>query len=224
VTRGWTVPSTRWYFAVGDLSAVFDTSYAIFNPSDQDTVVDAEFLFADRDPSKRSIPVPAKSRMLVRPRQLGIGGDSIALFLHARGGVGVIAERTVDTITRSGAWRQSAVGATAAGTRWVFAEAHNGPDTDILIANPSDVSGRARLHFHTKYSYGSDVVKVVDVPARRVVRVPTTDGPFFGGSWLVVTSEATTASPPPLVVERVSYVDVDDMRRARQATIFGNLQ
>jgi hypothetical protein len=62
------------------------------------------------------------------------------------------------------------------------------------------------------------------VPARRVVRVPTTDGPFFGGSWLIVTSEATATSAPAIVVERVSYVDADEVRRARQATIFGNLQ
>jgi hypothetical protein len=94
----------------------------------------------------------------------------------------------------------------------------------IQVANPSDASGRARLHFHANYSYADDVIKVVEVPARRVVRIPTADGPFFGGSWLVVTSEATGAAAPPLVVERVSYVEVDGIRRARQATIFGNLQ
>ncbi len=226
VSPGGPAPSPSWYFAVGDLSAPFDTTFALFNASGEDTVVDAQFLFTDGESSTRRLRVPAQSRVLIAPRQLGISAEAAALALRARNGIGIVAERTVDSVTQSGAWRQSAMGATAAGARWVFADVRNGPDTDIVIANPSDVSGRARLHFYAKYSYAIDVVRFVDVPARRVVRVPSVPGPFLGGSWLIVTSEPTSesAAPPSIVVERVTYVDVDNVRRARQATIIGNLQ
>jgi hypothetical protein len=222
VSRGASVPSTWWYFAIGDLSAAFDTSFAIANPSGQDASVEARLLFADRAPETRTVSVPANGRTILRPREIGIGGASVALVLHAADGVGIVAERTMDGSTAvSGAWRQSALGVTEAGASWLFATAPIYGENEMAIANPSSIDGRARIHYYTNYDYGSDSETIVDVPANRVVRVPVTNS--FTGWYRVTSLPRTGTDVAPIVVERATYVDIDGVRRVRQVTIAGNL-
>jgi hypothetical protein len=233
VGRGASVTSTWWYFALGDLSAPFDTSYVVFNPSGQTASVEARFLFADRSPQTRTISAAAGAREIIRPRDLGIAGASVALVLHAADGAGIVAERTTDGQTAARAWRQSALGVTDAGAEWLFASAATETigETEVAIANPSALDARARLRYYTTFSYAeaNDTgykEALIDVPAGRVVRVPAitlTQGGSTSG-WLLVTSEPKAGSEvPPLVVERATYVDVDGVRRARHVTIAGNL-
>jgi hypothetical protein len=221
VSRGASAPSTWWYFAAGDLSAAFDTSFAAFNPSGQNTTVDATFLFADRGPQSRTLDLSAQTRAIIRPRDLGIGGAAVGLILHARDGVGIVAERTTDGATAEQAWRQSALGVTQAGTEWTFAGYERG-EVDIVIANPSDTDARVHLRFYAVLDYrASPKDEHIDVPARRVISFPA---PAQNNGWLVVTSESRgNAAPASIVVERVTYVDVDGVRRARQVSIAGNL-
>jgi hypothetical protein len=218
VGRGASVPSTWWYFAAGDLSAAFDTSFAAFNPTGQDTKVDATFLFADREPQQRTIDLAARTRQIIRPRDLGIGGAAVALTLHARDGVGIVAERTTDGAAGEQAWRLSALGVTSTATQWTFADFERG-EVEILIANPSDTDARVRLLFLSR-NLGGTQIEFIDVPARRVVSFPAltqADG------FVVVQSDSRNGrDPAPIVVERVSYVDVEGVRRARQVSIVGN--
>jgi hypothetical protein len=219
VSRGNSVPSTWWYFAAGDLSAAFDTSFAAFNPSGQNTTVDATFLFADRGPQSRTLDLSAQTRAIIRPRDLGIGGAAVGLILHTRDGVGIVAERTTDGATAEQNWRQSALGATEAATEWTFAGYQRG-EVDIVIANPSDTDARVLLRFYSATLYDPPQDERIDVPARRAISFPA---PAQQNGWLVVTSEPRgSAAPTPIVVERVTYVDVDGVRRARQVSIVGN--
>jgi hypothetical protein len=223
VSRGASVTSTWWYFAAGDLSAPFDTSFAAFNPSGQNTTVDATFLFADRGPQSHTLDVPAQARTIIRPRDLGIGGAAVGLILHSRDGAGIVAERTTDGATAEQAWRQSALGVTQAGTEWTFANyQRGGGEIDIVIANPSDTDARVLLRYWPVSAwYDGPYDYHVDVPARRAISVP---GSAQEHGWLVVISEPRgSAAPTPIVVERVNYVDVDNVRRARQVSIAGNL-
>lgn len=225
VSRGTSDASTTWYFAASDLSASFDTSFVVFNPSSQRATLDARFLFADRDPVTKSLDVPGQTRLVVRPRELGIGGASVGLALRATNNVVVVAERTTDGSTPSGPWRQSALGVMSTGTKWVFASSTSGSNTDneIVIANPSDDAGRARLRFNNISSYDSPFETVVDVPARRVVHISPAQlqAP---AAWLVVTMEAAgSGSVPGVVVERASYARVDGVDRARQVTVAGHI-
>lgn len=219
VSRGAAVPSTWWYFAIGSLSEPFDTSFALFNPSGQQARVEARFLFADRSPDVRTLELPAGGRLIVKPRELGIGGASAALVLHAADAVGIVAERTTDGVTASSAWRQSALGVTEAGVAWAFADATG--TNDWVIANPSDTDARVRLFFATRFFNGDDAETIVFVPAGRVVTFPFS---MYGGT-LEATSEPTTGGAPatPIVIERARYVDVDGVSRARQVSIAGNV-
>jgi hypothetical protein len=221
VSRGASAPSTWWYFAAGDLSAAFDTSFAAFNPSGQNTTVDATFLFADRGTQSRTLDLRAQTRTIIRPRDLGIGGAAVGLILHSRDGVGIVAERTTDGATAEQAWRQSALGVTQAGTEWTFANCQRG-EVDVVIANPSDTDARVLLRFYPVSAwYDSPHDVHIDVPARRAISVPAQAYEF---GWLIAISEPRgNAAPTPIVVERVTYVDVDGVRRARQVSIVGNL-
>jgi hypothetical protein len=225
VSRGTADASTTWYFAASDLSTSVDTSFVIFNPSPQRATLDARFLFADRDPVSKSLDVDGQTRLVVRPRELGIGGTSVGLALRATNGVAVVAERTTDGSTPSGPWRQSVLGVMSTGTRWVFANSSSGSNTDneIVIVNPSDEAGRARLQFNVLSSYDTNVEAVVDVPARRVVHV-SPEQLHAPPAWLVVTMEpAGSGSAPGVVIERSNYARVDGVDRARQVTVAGHI-
>jgi hypothetical protein len=220
VSRGASVPATWWYFAAGDLSAAFETSFAAFNPSGQNVTIDATFLFADRGQQSRTLDVPAGARAIIRPRDLGIGGAAVGLILHSRDGAGIVAERTTDGATAEQAWRQSALGVTQAGTEWTFAGYEPG-EVDIAIANPSDTDARVLLRFYGAGLYDPPQDERIDVPAGRAISFPA---PAQPNGYLVVTSEPRGSTPPtPIVVERVTYVDVDGVRRVRQVSIAGNL-
>jgi PKD repeat protein len=224
VTRGASVPSTTWYFAAGDLSAPFDTSFVIFNPSDTRTSVDATFLSTDGNPVKRGFDLLPHSRQILRPRDLGIGAAAVGLMLTSANGVGIIAERTTDGATESGAWRQSNLGATTAGTSWTFAVTPSvyelDSDSEIVIANTSTVAGRARLYINAGSDDDGTQIREVDLPPQRIVRVPAK---FIGG-WMNVVSEKTTGDiAPTIVVERATYVTVDGVSHARQVTLVGNV-
>jgi hypothetical protein len=222
VSRGASTSSTTWYFAAGALSESFDTSFAIMNPSDSPTSVTAQFLRSDAAPVSRAISLPPHSRSILRPRDLGIGGASVALALSAGDGVGIVAERTTDGVTSSGPWRQSSLGATNFGTAWMLATTQpgsNGADhNEIIIANLSNVPGQVRLRGGI-WSWSPN--QVIDLPAQRVVVMQI---PNDAVDWAMITSEPTTGSrAPAIVVERVTYATIDDTPRARQVTIVGNV-
>jgi hypothetical protein len=223
VGRGASATSTTWYFVAGDLSASFDTSFTIMNPSDQSTTVTAQFLRTDvAVPISRAIDLPPHSRSILRPRDLGIGGAAVALTLTTANGIGIVAERTTDGMTGEGPWRQSSLGATSTGTAWTFAQAIPGGvnadgEHQYVIVNTSAVPGRVHLRTGT-FAAASD--SVADLPAQRVLVLPAP----FGSLWAVVSSEATTGGrAPDIVVERASYVTIDGLARARQVTIVGNV-
>ncbi len=222
VSRGAAVPSPTWYFAVGDLSAAFDTSFVVFNPSDTRTSVQATFLRTDGDPVSRTIDLLPNSRQILRPRDLGIGAASVGLTLSTANGVGIVAERTTDGATESGASRLSNIGAVSAGTSWTFAMSPPGyTDSEIVIANTSNVAGQAAISFNTDSDFPGPFLKTVDLPAQRVVRVPINSLTL---DWMTVQSQKTTGDvAPAIVVERATYVTIDGVSRARQVTVVGNI-
>lgn len=224
VSRGASVASPTWYFAAGALSERFDTSFAIMNPSDSPTSVAAQFLRSDAAPVSRTISLPPHSRSILKPRDLGIGGASVALTLSATDGIGIVAERTTDGVTSSGPWRQSNLGATEFGTTWMLATIN--PDDfsatdqrEVIIANLSDVPGRVRLRGGI-WSWSPN--QVIDLPAQRVVTMPI---PADAVDWAMITSEPTSTGgrAPAIVVERATYATIDDTPRARQVTVVGNV-
>ncbi len=222
VGRGAAVPSPTWYFAVGDLSAAFDTSFVVFNPSDTRTSVQATFLRTDGDPVSRTIDLLPNSQQILRPRDLGIGAASVGVTLSTSNGVGIVAERTTDGATASGASRLSNIGAVSAGTSWTFAVSPPGyTDSEIVIANTSNVAGQASIWFYNDSDFPGPFLKTVDLPPQRVVRVPTN---FLTLDWVTVQSQKTTGDvAPAIVVERVTYATIDGVSRARQVTVVGNV-
>jgi hypothetical protein len=72
---------------------------------------------------------------------------------------------------------------------------------------------------------------MVDVPARRSVRIPigfndpTRTVPILASGALVVESVATGSdAPPDIVVERTTAWDVDGIPRSRSTSIIGNFK
>jgi hypothetical protein len=91
---------------------------------------------------------------------------------------------------------------------------------DILIANTSDTPGRAAVTFTDGFD-GESATRTFDLPAQRVLLVHME----FGFASFEVSSQATNGnSPPPIVVERASYVTVDGISHAREVSIVGNVK
>jgi hypothetical protein len=221
VSRGAAVASTTWYFAAGDLSDAFDTSFAVMNPSEATAAVEARFVRLDGVPIARAFNLPPHTRQILRPRDLGIGAASVGVTVTATNGVGIVAERTVDGQATSGSWRQSAIGAMTAGTNWTFANAapvrSADQQTDLLILNTSTAPGRARLSDNAITTTST----TIDLPPQSVVRLPLLN--FYGGFVSVASESTTGGTAPAIVVERVTYATIDGVSRARQVTIVGNV-
>ena len=84
------------------------------------------------------------------------------------------------------------------------------------MANVSAFPAHVEVHSYGVGTYGEDVVKIVDIPARRRVVLP-------GGSLdtLRVTSLPTDRGTADVVVEGERYTDVGGVARARSSAIAG---
>lgn len=224
VGRGAATTSTGWYFAAGDLSQSYETSFVVMNPTDADTTVTAQFSRSDGDPVTTTVALPAHSRSILRPRDLGIGAARVALAVKSANTIGIVAERTTDGVDANGPWRQSSLGATNVGTLWTFATglpdgASTNSTHEYLVVSLANVPGKLLVHYGL--TDDDQTTDYVDLPAHGVVSIPAA----FYGTWASFTSLGigSESDPPPIVVERASNVTVAGQTGARQVTLVGNV-
>jgi hypothetical protein len=109
----------------------------------------------------------------------------------------------------------AAIGAREPGSRWVLPSSTFG---EAVVTNVSRFPARVELHYYTSYSFGSDEIRTVDVPARGRVLVPP--GPLALDT-LRVTSQPTDRGTAEIVVEGERYADVGGVARARSSGAMG---
>jgi hypothetical protein len=206
--------STRWFFPEVDGAAPFDTTIVLANPADREAVLDVNLLFTDAEARRAGqVRVPAGGRITLPARAI-LPGTRASVEIVSANGVRVAGERTLRGRDERGPWRVAEVGLRAPGPLWTL------PSTvgagELVVTNVSPFPARVELHFYASYSYGSDLVKVVDVPARRRVVLPA-----GGLDTLRVTSQPTEGGTADIVVEAERYTAVGGVARARASGVVG---
>lgn len=224
-TPGTPDPSSRWFFPEVSGHANFETSIVVSNPADREAVLDVSLLYDDREARRvGQLRIPAGGRTAMPARQLeGLAGTRASMEIASANGVRVVGERTLRGRDELGDWRLASIGARAPGVQWVFNTVTAAQE--IVITNVSTFAAKVKLHFHASYSYSEDVITTVDVPARGRLVYPlglagNPSFPWVGGL-LRVDSESTSAGRAEIVAERLSYLDVDNVPRARATGLMG---
>jgi len=208
---GTTEPSSRWLFPEVDGQATYDTTIVLANPEGREAVLDVNLLFADRaERMAGQVRVPAGGRVSVPARAILPDGRASVEIVSANG-VRVAGERTLSGRDGSGAWRVAATGAREPGARWVLPSNTFGLG---ILTNVSPFPARVELHFYTSYSFGSDAIVTIDVPARSRTILPA--APLTLDT-LRATSQPTDRGTAEIVVEGERYADVDGVAHARSS-------
>ncbi|HWJ57210.1 MAG TPA: hypothetical protein VNR90_13320, partial [Vicinamibacterales bacterium] len=206
--------STRWFFPDVDGAARFDTTIVLANPADREAVLDVNLLFDDAEARPAGqVRVPPGGRISLAAKAILPDARGTVEIVSANG-VRVAGERTLRGRDDRGPWRIAAVGVRAPGPLWTL------PSTvgagELVVANVSAFPAHVEVHSYGTGTYGEDVVKIVDIPARRRLVLP-------GGSLdtLRVTSLPTERGTAEVVVEGERYTDVGGVTRARSSAIAG---
>jgi len=202
----------RWYLAEGATGSFFETFILLLNPTGSPAECTVRFLLTNGTVLVKSYLLPPESRTTIWADVEEFAGLGRVLA-NAAFATEVVVDNAVPIVVEramwwpDGDWREAhaSAGASAPAARWAFADGDNvSAFTYVLLANTSSVDGAARITLF--FEDGSTTQAVVPVGAQRRVTVdtralfPVSRERRFGG--LV---EGLGATPPALVVERVTY-------------------
>lgn len=232
VTQVWSTPGTddassRWFFPHVDGAAAHETTVVLSNPDDRPATADVNLLFADRREVRAGrVSIPAHGRVALPARQMAaLGGASAAVEVVSANGVRIAGERTFSGQDRDGAWRQAAIGARAPGTRWTIPNVGSQGPQDVVLVNTSSFAATVELDFIAPPPYfdsDASVKTTIVIPARQRVVYPVAPAdPKFPSSRgvLRVTSQNTGSGRAELVVEEMSYENIDGVPRVRASGV-----
>jgi hypothetical protein len=213
---GVVAPATRWYLAEGATGSFFETFVLLLNPTGSPAACTVRYLLTAGSVVEKTYLLPPESRTTIWADVedfpgLGrvLANASFATEVRVTNGVPIVVERAM--WWPDGDWREAhaSAGATTAAPRWAFADGDNvSARTYVLLANTSPADGVVRMTLY--FEDGSTAQALVAIGAERRVTVdtaalvPASAGRRFGG--LV---EGLGATPPALVVERVTYWNAD---------------
>jgi hypothetical protein len=195
----------RWSWAEGLVDAGITERVAIYNPGEQESIVDVEFALEQGAAEPFELTVPARERVtLVASEEARIPkGDPHAVTVIRRSGPDVVAERTLDAIPPSArAGFASTLGSRRSASRWVLAAggASSTFDEWVVVHNagrrPARVSMAALVNGQLLAIEG---LQEVTVPAGRRQSFRLGDHIERAELSVVVQSSA------PVVVERTIY-------------------
>ena len=134
-------PGRDWTFAEGFITDGVAERFHIYNPSEEEALVDLELLFEDESVEPFEVPVPPKERVTIvaSDEERVPKGKPHAAILRSADGVGVVVERTLEGRGSGRSGIADALGARRSARRWVFAA--GGPtetvDEWIVVQNTS---------------------------------------------------------------------------------------
>lgn len=218
---GATQTQTSYYFAEGDARKNSTQSYATFvtmlNPSTTQTAnVTITYYAQGQQVQSQTLQIGPMMRATTSPASIGITGQ---VAFKVTSDIGIVAERPMyfhDNIPAAGGavtGAASAVGATAPGGDWLFAEGHTGNNFQeyVVLANfsPNDTTASVKLEYTPTSSYPTNTQTVsVVVPAYSQATVdvnyyhdhPTCNCQTQGDVSIEVTDPSSS-----IVAERMEY-------------------
>lgn len=132
-------PSTRWYFAAGEVPKAGEERLYFSNPNTTEALIDIRFLTpegsVEPDPLQ-GFPVPAGRQVVVVVSDHLSRGTPNAISVASRNGVSVVAERDTEGELHLGSGRDIGFGTTSLGVRWVVSVGSAvGGTEELSIAN-----------------------------------------------------------------------------------------
>jgi hypothetical protein len=222
-SAGVTAPALDWFLAEGATGAFFDLFVLLANPNATAATVDVEYLRPTGGSLTKTYTVPANARATIYVDDEQIPGGSgdrpladavVSMSVRSTNGQPIVVERTMwwpGPAVAPNFWYEAhnSPGSTTTATRWVVAggEAQNGvhAETYVLLANPGETEGRARLTVLTDND-GRITGPLVTLPAKSRTTVPFGGPSAYGLSGpFSILVESLGATPVPIVVEHATY-------------------
>lgn len=219
-SAGATAAATEWLLAEGATGPYFDLFVLVANPTPSAAHVRATFLLPDGQSIVKSYAVAAQSRLTiwVDAEDAALANTAVSTTVTTTNGVPIVVERAMwwpGPTAATWAEAHDALGVTATGTTWAFAEGHVGGErhveTYLLILNRG-VAGAATVTLY--FEDGSSSQRVVTLPATSRTNVAVgVEFPEAAGKRFAASVAANDASMQ-IVVERAMYSDAGGFRWA----------
>lgn len=196
------IPSTSktWYFAEGFTGGSFDEFILIQNPGEEAGTLKAKYMCPDGETLSYFYQISPHSRLSLHVDDIPRLADSeVSVMLSCD--VGVVAERAqyFDYYGRAGG--EATYGARNPAKRWYLAEGYTGFDEYVLIQNPGEESGEAKVTFMRPDGRNVEKTYQLEPHSRFTIRLGLI-------SELGVTDVSTLVeSDVDVVVERTQYFD-----------------
>lgn len=196
------------FLAEGVLSSVFDTQLALLNPGVIATVATLSYLQSGKPPVTRDVPVPARTRVTVDPRD-SLGPGTAEFSTRVVSSQPLVVDRTVTWKPGAGhgAHAETAVAVPAA--TWFLAEGatHSGFNLFYLLQNPGNATASVRVRYLR--GAGAPLEKVYTLPPQSRTTIWVNLEQFDGLGAALVSAEVSAAievqDGPPIIVERAMY-------------------
>jgi hypothetical protein len=189
----------QWTFAEGFITEGVGERFHLYNPNDEEALVDLELLFEDEAVEPFEVPVPPKERVtIVTSDEERVPKGKAHAAIARTDGIGVVVERTLEARGGGRSGIADALGARQSAKRWVFAAGCPTETVDewIVVQNTSGRDVTVSLTGLVNQRLGIADLQDVELPAgkRRAFRL----GDKIRRTDLPLLVEATG----PVVVER----------------------
>ena len=196
------------YLAEGVLSSVFDTQIALLNPGDIDTIATLSYLRDGEPPVTRDVPVPARTRVTVDPRDSLVTGTA-EFATRVTSAEPLVVDRTVMWVPDAGDGAHAETAVAAPAWTWFLAEGatHSGFNLFYLLQNPGSATSSVRVRYLR--GAGAPLEKVYAVPPQSRTTIWVNQEQFDGVGAALASAEVSAAidvqDGPPVIVERAMY-------------------
>ena len=196
------------YLAEGVVSSVFDTQIALLNPGGIDTIATVSYLQNGKLPVTRDLPVPARTRVTVDPRD-SLGPGTAEFATRVTSTQPLVVDRTVTWAPGAGQGAHAETAVAAPSATWFLAEGatHSGFNLFYLLQNPGDATSSVRVRYLR--GAGAPLEKVYAVPPQSRTTIWVNQEQFGGLGAALASVEVSAAidvqEGPPVIVERAMY-------------------
>ncbi|MDD5447900.1 MAG: L,D-transpeptidase [Actinomycetota bacterium] len=199
-SSGVSAPSKTWYFAEGFTGGSFDEFILVQNPGEEAGTLQAKYMPPDGETLSIDYPIGPHSRLSVHVDDIPeLANSEVSVMLNCD--VEVVAERAqyFDYYGRAGG--EASAGAMNPSKEWYLAEGYTGFDEYVLIQNPGEESGEAKVTFMCPDGRNVNKTYQLEPHSRFTIRLGLI-------SELGVTDVSTLVeSDVDVVVERSQYFD-----------------
>ncbi|MGH9159480.1 MAG: carboxypeptidase regulatory-like domain-containing protein, partial [Vicinamibacteraceae bacterium] len=210
------------YFGEGAVGAFFDTTFALFNPTDEDASATLSFAGEAGEVVPHSVTIPAGAQVVVDPETF-LPAEWVGFATAIEADQTLVTSRTMQWDGRHYGRHESA-GVATPQTEWWFTEGATGTfQLFYLLYNPSDAAAEVTATYYRggeqppvprTYTVGPHTRRTVFV---NVAADGVTPDPELGET--EVSAHIVSTNGVPIVAERALYLTTNDAQPLTAGTI-----